>query len=155
MDGNGGGGGGGAGSSYPGVQASGASTASTVTTATSQTPSRAVTLSWITLVFSGKFSADIKGSVVSGGLKIRSSRGVVVSVTGDLVIQTANGDKFRVGVYISRFFGSYSGQVSVSGPGIHTSAFVSTRHLALSNGLVTGQGRGFNGFASYSLSFTL
>jgi hypothetical protein len=55
----------------------------------------------------------------------------------------------------SGLFGRYSGQISVSGPGVHTTAVVSTRNLAVSNGLVTGQGRGLNGFASYSLSFTL
>jgi hypothetical protein len=43
----------------------------------------------------------------------------------------------------------------VSGPGVRTTAIVSTRNLAISDGLVTGEGRGFNGFAPYSLSFTL
>ena len=77
------------------------------------------------------------------------------AVTGTLVIQTANGDEFRVIVRIAGLFGHYSGQISVSGPGVHTTAIVSTRNLVISDGLVTGQGSGRNGFASYSLSFTL
>ncbi len=154
-DGNGGGGGGGAGSSYPGLKVSGDPAPSAISTATSQTPSVAITWSLITLVFTGRFSADINGSIVAGGLKITSFRDIAVSVTGRLVIQTANGDTFRVGVRIAGLFGHYSGQISVSGPGVHTTAVVSPRNLSISNGLVTGQGRGFNGFASYSLSFTL
>ena len=154
-DGNGGGGGGGAGSSYPGLKVSGDPAPSAISTATSQTPFVAITWSLITLVFTGRFSADINGSIVAGGLKITSFRDIAVSVTGRLVIQTANGDTFRVGVRIAGLFGHYSGQISVSGPGVHTTAVVSPRNLSISNGLVTGQGRGFNGFASYSLSFTL
>jgi hypothetical protein len=50
---------------------------------------------------------------------------------------------------------SYSGQISVSGPGIHTSAFVSTRHLSIAGGMLTGKGIGYTGFKSYTLSFTL
>jgi hypothetical protein len=43
----------------------------------------------------------------------------------------------------------------VSGPGIHTSAFVSTRHLSIAGGMLTGKGIGYTGFKSYTLSFTL
>jgi hypothetical protein len=153
-DGNGGGGGGGGGSSYLGLEVSGDHAASTITTATSQAPSVAITWSWITLVFSGKISADINGSVVAGGLKIASSNGVV-SVTGTLVIQTANGDTFRVGVGLLGFFGRYIGAISVSGPGVRATAVVSTSNLQVSDGLVTGEGSGFTGFSPYSLSFTL
>lgn len=155
VDGNGGGGGGGAGSSYLGVKVPGDPAASTITSATSQPPSVTITWSLITLVFTGRFSADINGSIVAGGLRITSFRGLFVSVTGRLVIQTANGDTFRVSVRIAGLFGRFSGQISVSGPGVHTTAVVSTRNLVVSNGLVTGEGRGRNGFASYNLSFTL
>jgi hypothetical protein len=155
VDGNGGGGGGGAGSSYLGVKVPGDPAASTITSATSQPPSVTITWSLITLVFTGRFSADINGSIVAGGLRITSFRGVFVSVTGRLVIQTANGETFRVSVRIAGIFGHFSGQISVSGPGVHTTAVVSTRNLVVSNDLVTGQGRGRNGFASYNLSFTL
>jgi hypothetical protein len=155
VDGNGGGGGGGAGSSYLGLEVSGDPASSTIATATSQTPSVTITWSLITLVFSGRISADIKGSVVAGGLKITSSNGVVVSVVGSLVIQTANGDTFRVGVAILWFLGRYIGQISVSGPGVHTSGVLSISNLAVSDGLVTGEGRGFSGSSPYSLSFTL
>ena len=154
-DGNGGGGGGGAGSSYLGLEVHGDSAPSTITTAASQTPSVTITWSLITLVFTGRFSDDINGSLVAGGLKITSFRGLFVSVTGNLVIQTANGETFRVGVRIAGVFGRYSGQISVFGPGVRTVALVSTRNVVISGGLVTGEGRGFNGFASYSLSFTL
>ena len=58
-------------------------------------------------------------------------------------------------MHIDRFFGRYSRQISVSGPGVHTTAIVTTNNLSLSNGLVTGLARGFNGFRPYSLSFTL
>jgi hypothetical protein len=109
----------------------------------------------VSLVFSGKPGIDITGSIVSGGLKIASFRDVITAVTGRLVIQTANGDKFQVGVRIYRFFGRYTGQISVSGPGVHTTAIVTTNNLSLSNGLVTGVARGFNGFRPYRLSFTL
>jgi hypothetical protein len=152
--GNGGGGGGGAGSSYLGLEASGGP-APSITTAASQAPSVTITWSLITLVFSGRLSADINGSIVAGGLRIASFRGVITAVTGRLVIQTANGERFQVGVRIYRFFGRYSGQISVSGPGVHTTAIVNTNSLTLSNGLVTGVARGFNGFRPYSLSFTL
>ena len=150
----GGGGGGGAGSSYPGLEVPGGPTAS-ITTAASQTPSVTITCSRITLVFSGRLSADINGPIVAGGLKIASFRDVITAVTGRLVIQTANGDRFQVGVRIDRFFGRYTGQISVSGPGVHTTAIVTTNGLSFSNGLVTGVARGFNGFRAYSLSFTL
>jgi hypothetical protein len=146
---------GGAGSSYLGLEVHGDPAPSTITTAASQAPSVTITWSLIKLVFTGRFSADINGSIVAGGLKITSFRGLFVSVTGRLVIQTANGDTFRVGVRIAGFFGRYSGQISVSGPGIRTTAVVSSRNVAVSNGLVTGAGRGFNGFAPCSLSFTL
>jgi hypothetical protein len=149
------GGGGGAGSSYLGLKVPGDPAPSTISTAASQTPSMAITWSLIKLVFTGRFSADINGSIVAGGLKITSFEGLAVSVTGRLVIQTANGDTFRVSVRIAGLFGRYSGQISVSGPGVRTTAIVSTRNLAISDGLVTGEGRGFNGFAPYSLSFTL
>jgi hypothetical protein len=155
VDGNGGGGGGGAGSSYLGLEVSGDRTSSTITTATSQAPSVTVTWSLISLVFSGRISADINGSILAGGLKITSSRGVVLSVVGKLVIQTANGDTFRVGVGILWFLGRYLGQISVSGPGIHTTGVLSISNLDVSDGLVTGEGRGFTGFSPYTLSFTL
>jgi hypothetical protein len=153
--GNGGGGGGGAGSSYLGLEVHGDRAPSTVTTAASQTPSVAITWSLIKLVFTSRFSADIDGSIVAGGLKITPFEGLAVSVTGNLVIQTANGDTFRVGVRIAGLFGRFSGQISVSGPGVRTTAVVSTRNVAISNGLVTGVASGFNGFAPYTLSFTL
>jgi hypothetical protein len=153
--GNGGGGGGGAGSSYLGVNVPGDPAASTITSATSQPPSVIITWSLIKLVFTGRFSADIMGSIVAGQLKIMSFQGLAVSVTGNLVIQTASGDTYRVGVRIAGLFGRFSGQISVSGPGVHTTAVVSTRNLVISNGLVTGEASGFNGFASYHLSFTL
>jgi len=152
--GNGGGGGGGAGSSYLGLKVPGGP-APSITTAASQTPSVTITWSLITLVFSGRLSADINGSIVVGGLKIASFKGVITAVIGRLVIQTADGDKFQVGVRIDRFFGRYSGQISVSGPGVHTTAILNTNNVSLSNGLVTGVARGFNGFRPYSLSFTL
>jgi hypothetical protein len=155
VDGNGGGGGGGAGSSYLGVTVPGDPAASTITTATSQPPSVTITWSLIKLVFTGRFSADITGSIVAGQLRITSFQGLAVSVTGNLVIQTASGDTYRVGVRIAGLFGRFSGQISVSGPGVHTTAVVSTRNLVISNGLVTGEASGFNGFASYHLSFTL
>jgi len=116
-----------------------------------------VTITWslIKLVFTGRFSADINGSIVAGELRITSFQGLAVSVTGNLVIQTANGDTYRVGVRVAGLFGRFSGQISVSGPGVHTTAVVSTRNIVISNGLVTGEASGFNGFASYHLSFTL
>ena len=156
--GGGGGGGGGAGSSYLGVEVPGASAPSTITTATSQSPS--VTISWslVSLVFSGKYSADINGPAVSGSLRIISSRGVVRSATGELVIQVANGGKFRVSVDIGEFFGARSGQIVVSGPGLHATVAVNIRSLHTASGLLTGEGKGY-GFSprgqKYSLSFTL
>jgi hypothetical protein len=153
--GNGGGGGGGAGSSYLGLEVHGDPAPSTITTAASQAPSVAITWSLIKLVFTGRFSAEIHGSIVAGGLKITSFEGLAVSVTGNLVIQTANGDTFRVGVRIAGLFGRFSGQISVSGPGVRTTAVVSTRNVAIFIGLVTGVASGFNGFAPYTLSFTL
>jgi hypothetical protein len=156
--GGGGGGGGGAGSSYLGVEVPGASAPSTITTATSQSPS--VTISWslVSLVFSGKYSADINGPAVSGSLRIISSRGVVRSATGELVIQVANGGKFRVSVDIGEFFGARSGQIVVSGPGLHATVAVNIRSLHAASGLLTGEGKGY-GFSprgqKYSLSFTL
>jgi hypothetical protein len=152
--GGGGGGGGGAGSSYLGVEVPGASAPSTITTATSQSPS--VTISWslVSLVFSGKYSADINGPAVSGSLRIISSRGVVRSATGELVIQVANGGKFRVSVDIGEFFGARSGQIVVSGPGLHATVAVNIRSLHTASGLLTGEGKGY-GLSHYSLSFTL
>jgi hypothetical protein len=149
-----GGGGGGAGSSYLGVEVPGASAPSTITTATSQSPS--VTISWslVSLVFSGKYSADINGPAVSGSLRIISSRGVVRSATGELVIQVANGGKFRVSVDIGEFFGARSGQIVVSGPGLHATVAVNIRSLHTASGLLTGEGKGY-GLSHYSLSFTL
>jgi hypothetical protein len=155
VDGNGGGGGGGGGSSYLGLEVSGDSASSTIATATSQTPSVTITWSLISLVYSGRISADIRGSIVAGALKITSSNGVVVSVLGTLVIQAANGDTFQVRVAILWFLGRYIGQISVSGPGIHTSGVLSISNLAVSGGLVTGEGLGFIGSSPYSLSFTL
>ena len=107
------------------------------------------------MVFSGRISADINGSIVAGCLKITSSKGVVVSVIGKLVIQTANGDTSRVGVGILWFLGRYLGQITVSGPGVHTTGVLSISNLDVSDGLVTGVGRGFTGSSAYSLSFTL
>jgi hypothetical protein len=151
---NGGGGGGGAGSSLLGAEVSGATTASTIATATSQAPSVTITWSLIKLVFSGGFSADINGSIVSGALTVTSSRGTVVSVTGTVVIQTANGDEYQVGVSIFWLLGAYTGRITVSGPGIHTTATI-TGTVTDSNGLVSGQAGGTNGNAPYTLSFTL
>jgi hypothetical protein len=112
-----------------------------------------VTITWslIALVFSGRISADIRGSIVAGSLKITSSKGVVVSAIGSLVIQTANGETFRVRVAILWFLGRYIGQISVSGPGVHASGVLIISNLNVSGGLVTGEGRGL----TYSLSFTL
>jgi hypothetical protein len=153
-DGNGGGGGGGAGSSYLGLEVSGNPTPSTIAAATSQTPSVTITWSLIALVFSGSINADIRGSIVAGSLKITTSKGVVASVIGSLVIRAANGDTYQVGVAILWFLGPYIGQISVSGPGIHTSGVLSISNLEVSGGLVTGEGRSSTG-PSYSLSFTL
>jgi hypothetical protein len=116
-----------------------------------------VAISWslLTLVFSGKFSASITGSLASGGLKITSAKGVTVSVVGSLVIRTANGNTFQVSVGIARNLGRYIGVISVSGPGVRTIAVVNSASLDVSNGLVTGEGGGFNGTMPYSLSFTL
>jgi hypothetical protein len=151
----GGGGGGGAGSSYLGTEVAGAPSAPTVTTAGSQAPSVSISWSVVSLVFSGKHAIDIIGSIVSGGLKITSVRGRLFSVTGQPVIQTASGQTFRVSVHIYRFFGSLTGQISVSGPGVHTTAFVNPRTLQVSDGVLTGRGSGRIGFSSYTLSFTL
>jgi hypothetical protein len=148
--------GGGAGSSYLGAEVSGASAPSTITTATSQVPSVVISWSWISLVFSGGITAHINGPVVAGGLTIISSRGVVSSITGREVIETANGDKYQVSVNISRFLGVANGQISVSGRGIHATVSVSIRNLNVSNGLVTGEGKGASPFTgNYSLIFTL
>jgi hypothetical protein len=155
VDGNGGGGGGGGGSSYLGLEVSGASAHSTVTTATSQAPSVVVTWSWINLLFSGGISADINGSIVTNKLKITSSRGVVSSAIGGLTIETANGDKYQVTVYINRFLGTFTGKIAVSGHGIDTTAWVSSRSLSVSNGMITGDGGGSTGSSQYDLSFTL
>jgi hypothetical protein len=155
VDGNGGGGGGGGGSSYPGLEVSGASAHSTVTTATSQVPSVVVTWSWINLVFSGGISAGINGSIVTNQLKITSSRGVVSSAIGGLTIRTANGDRFQVAVYINRFLGTFTGKIAVSGPGVNTTASVSSRNLSVSDGMLTGEGTGSAGSSPYNLSFTL
>jgi hypothetical protein len=153
---NSGGGGGGGGSSYLGLEVSGDGASSTIATATSQAPSVTVTWSQITLVFSGRISADINGSIVAGGLHITWSDGVVVSVTGTLVIQAANDDIYLVKVDILWFPpGRYIGQISVSGPGVHITALLAISSLAVSGGLVSGVGRGFTGSSPYTLSFTL
>jgi hypothetical protein len=155
VDGNGGGGGGGGGSSYLGLEVSGASAHSTVTTATSQAPSVVVTWSWINLVFSGGISADINGSIVTNELKITSSRGIVSSAIGGLTVQAANGYRFQVIVYINRFLGTFTGRIAVSGPGVDTTASVSSGGLSVANGMITGDGGGSTGSSHYDLSFTL
>jgi hypothetical protein len=150
----GGGGGGGAGSSYLGAEVAGASAAATIATAGSQAPSVSVSWTVLSLVFSGKISTTISGTVVSGALKITTLGGALVSANGTLVIQAANGDKYTVSVRIYRVFGFLTGQISVSGPGIHATVYITGGNLQVSNGLLTGQGTS-SGFGSYTLSFTL
>jgi hypothetical protein len=151
----GGGGGGGAGSSYLGTEVAGASAAATIAIAGSQAPSVSISWSVVSLVFSGRISATITGTIVSGALNINSFRGQLYSVTGTLVIETANADEYTVSVRIYRFFGSVFGLISVSGRGIHATVLVSPRNLQVSNGILTGQGRGALGFGSFTLTFTL
>jgi hypothetical protein len=155
-----GGGGGGGGASYLGLEASGDPAPSTIATATLQAPSVTITWSPIMLAFSGGISAGISGLIVAGSLKVTWSDAVVVSVTGTLVIQTVDGDIFRVAVDILWFPGHYIGshyigQISVSGPGVRITALLTISNLDVSGGLVTGVGRGFTGSAPYTLSFKL